>query len=134
MVLRTAAGVALRIAASTASTWRAFCDAASCDCAARVVTPMSICTRSGLAVTLASPVTRMDDTGDSGVCCARTGEAATAHARTTATRQCMFAGPQLIGILYACFVRQFIVWAGEPACSRGAVYNGAWQPWKSTSH
>ena len=54
MVLRTAAGVALRTAASTASTWRAFCDAASCDCAARVVTPMSICTRSGLAVTLAS--------------------------------------------------------------------------------
>src|ERR1700704_5926922 len=129
MVLRTAAGpVALRTAASTASTWRAFCDAASCDCAARVVTPMSICTRSGLAVTLASPVTRIDDSGDSGVCCARSGADATALARTTATRQRTFPGPQLIGIFYACFVRQFIVWAGERACSGGAVYNGAWQP------
>src|SRR6267142_6540817 len=128
MVLRTAAGpVALRTAASTASTWRAFCDAASCDCAARVVTPMSICTRSGLAVTLASPVTRIDDTGDSGVCCARAGAAATAHARMTATRQRMFPGPQPMVIFYARFVRQFIVWAGERACSRGAVYNGAWQ-------
>src|SRR6202163_3581457 len=116
MVFRTAAGpVALRTAASTASTWRAFCDAASCDCAARVVTPMSICTRSGLAVTLASPVTRIDDTGEGGVCCARGGDAATTHARMTATRQRMFPGPQRIGIFYACFVRQFIVWAAERA-------------------
>src|ERR1700694_1533215 len=130
MVLRTAAGpVALRTAASTASTWRAFCDAASCECAARVVTPMSICTRSGLAVTLASPVTRIDDTGDSGAWCARAGAAAaaTAHARMTATRQRMFPGPQPIGIFYACFVRQFIVWAGGRACTCGAVYHGAWQ-------
>jgi len=45
----------------------------------------------------------------------------------------MFPGPQPMVIFYARFVRQFIVWAGERACSRGAVYNGAWQARKSTS-
>src|SRR5437016_4411289 len=77
MVFRSTVGpVALRTAASTASTWRAHCDAASCDCAARVLTPMSISTRSGRAVTLASPVTRIEDTGAAGVC-ARAGDTAT---------------------------------------------------------
>src|SRR5207302_16164 len=113
MVLRTAAPVALRTAASTASTWRAFCSAASCDCAARVLTPMSICTRSGRAVTLASPVTRIDDTGEAGEGCARAGATATAHASMTATRQRMLPRAQPMGIFYACFVRQFMVWAGE---------------------
>src|SRR6266403_1271028 len=78
MVLRSAAGpVALRTAASTASTWRAHCDAASCDCTARVLTPISICTRSGRAVILASPLTRIDDTGEAGAGCARAGDCAT---------------------------------------------------------
>src|SRR5436853_5057689 len=113
MVLRTAAPVALRTAASTASTWRAFCSAASCDCAARVLTPMSICTRSGRAVTLASPVTRIDDTGEAGEGCARAGATATAHASRTASRQRMLPRVQPMGIFYACFVRQFMVWAGE---------------------
>src|SRR5437588_649160 len=109
MVLRTAAPVALRTAASTASTWRAFCSAASCDCAARVLTPMSICTRSGRAVTLASPVTRIDDTGEAGEGCARAGATATAHASMTATRQRMLPRAQPMGIFYACFVQARIV-------------------------
>src|SRR5256885_14960795 len=114
MVLRPAAGpAALRTAASIASTWRAHCDAASCDCTARVLTPISICTRSGRAVILASPLTRIDDTGEAGSGCARAGDCATTHASMTAMRQRMFPSPQAIGIFYACFVRQFILWAGE---------------------
>src|SRR5256885_2258747 len=108
----TVGRVALRTAASPASPWRAHCGAASCDCAAGVLTPMSISTRSGRTVTLASPVTRIEDTGAAGVC-ARAGETATAHASVTATRQRMFSRAQPMGIFYACFVRQFIVWAGE---------------------
>src|SRR5256714_13515272 len=97
MVFRSTVGpVPLRTAASTAATWRAHCDAASCDCAARVLTPMSISTRSGRTVTLASPVTRIEDTGAAGVC-ARAGETATAHASVTATRQRMFSRAQPLG-------------------------------------
>src|SRR5205814_3224217 len=47
-------------------------------------------------VTLASPVTRIEDTGAAGVC-ARAGETATAHASVTATRQRMFSRAQPIG-------------------------------------
>ncbi len=45
----------------TTSNVRAFCDTATCDCGACVTTPTSTRALSGFAVTVAVPVTRIDD-------------------------------------------------------------------------
>src|SRR5881227_2820862 len=123
MVLSTAPGpAALRTAASIASTWRAFSAAASWECVARVVTPTSICTLSGFAVTRASPVTRIDDSVGAGVS-ARAGTEPAAPTSSTATRHGVFPTQvERIGIFYACCVRQFIVWTGGRACARPGRY------------
>src|ERR1700756_2011441 len=119
MVLSTAAGpAALRTAASTVSTSRAFWAAASWECVARVATPMSICTRSGRAVTLASPVTRIDDNVGTGVS-ARAATEPAALTSTTVMRHGAFpTQAERIGIFYARCVRQFIVWTGGRTCAR----------------
>src|SRR5438270_11080064 len=125
MVLSTAPGpAALRTAASIASTWRVFSAAASWECVARVVTPTSICTLSGFAVTRASPVIRIDGSGGPSVS-ARDGTEPAARTSSTATRHGVFPTQvERILIFYACCVRQFIVWTGGRACARpGAVYN-----------
>src|SRR5215469_11564836 len=106
MVLNTAVGpAALRTAVSTASTSCALRVAASCEVGARVVTPTSISTRSGLAVTLAFALTRIDDTGG---CCAN----ALQHARQARTVMKCFMCPvpaERDRTFYARRVRQFIV-------------------------
>src|SRR5437879_4578553 len=96
-------------AASAAPSW---------ECVARVVTPTSICTLSGFAVTRASPVTRIDDSVGAGVS-ARAGTEPAAPTSSAATRHGVFPTQvERILIFYACCVRQFIVWTGGRACAR----------------